>query len=445
MLKKASGQTGVIQYVNLEDLVPAHHMLRRIRRVLRLEVIEEATRDCYSHTTGRPSVDPTVAFRMMLLGYLFNLSENRLCEELPMHAGYLWFCGLDFNANVPDRTTLVKLRKHTWGERVFRQVMGSVVSDCIRAGLVKGTTLVADGTAVDARAAITSLEPIAPVMDLETYMNTQFVDAEEESDTGPPPDGPTHLADGDFRGGRFSNATHRSRTDRDARLYRKGKEGARLRYLVHNLLDYGSSVILETGATHAYGRLERPAALALIDDCRQDHPDLRERFLLLDAGYTAGEFLAQVERRGLRPIVPTHGLRPPGRVVRPRTRVVAWDRLQRVRADQLAYRALTHAFENERPPWLARARVRIERTFAEAKDDHGLRRARGYGLETMNIQALITAITQNLKRLAVHTHPDLGNVQARALFVAHRRVASSLCASLAPIARSLRPALSQRF
>lgn len=386
MLRKASGQTGAIQYVNLDDLVPAHHILRRIRKVIRLEAVEEATRDCYSQTTGRPSVDPTVAFRMILLGYLFNLSENRLCEELPMHAGYLWFCGMDFNDSVPDRTTLVKLRKHTWGEKVFRQVMNSVVEDCIKAGLVQGKSLIVDGTAVAARAAITSLEPAAPVTDLETYLNTQFVDETGDDHTKePPPDRPTSLADGDFHGERFSNATHCSRTDRDARLFRKGNEGARLSFLVHDLVDYKSSVILETGASHAYGRLERPAALELVDDLWQNHPSLRSQFLLADANYRAGAFLAGVERRGLRPIVPTRSLHPPRPMLRPRTRVVTVERLRKLSDDRLAHRALTHVFQNERPPWLAQARVRVERTFAEAKDNHGLRKARGFGLEAMNI------------------------------------------------------------
>ena len=94
MLSKSDGQGQMFQYIQLEDLVPQDHLLRRIRAVLDLKAIYKATQGCYSANRGRPSVDPTVAFRMMLLGYLFKLPERRLCEDLQMHAGYRWFCGL---------------------------------------------------------------------------------------------------------------------------------------------------------------------------------------------------------------------------------------------------------------------------------------------------------------------------------------------------------------
>ncbi len=103
------------------------------------------------------------------MGYLYDLSEKRMCEEVAMHGGLRRFCDLDFSSPVPDRTMLVKLRRHTWGEKVFRQVMEAIVGQCIETGLVKGKAAAVDGYHVRARAAATSLEAIEPVQSIEEY------------------------------------------------------------------------------------------------------------------------------------------------------------------------------------------------------------------------------------------------------------------------------------
>lgn len=411
LLTKGMPEGQMFQYIQLGDLVPEDHLLRRIRAVLKLDAIYEATKGCYSADTGRPSVDPTVAFRMILLGYLYNLSEKRMCEEVAMHAGYRWFCGLDFNSRVPDRTTLVKLRRHTWGEKVFREVMQAIVGQCVAAGLVKGKAIVVDGSQVRARAAVTSMEAIEPALTLEEYFKdlTQGDTTEDAADQESPPEGPSggpganRLAGNpDFHGERFSNRTHRSKTDPDARLFAKGhKVGAMLSYLVHDLMDLKSGVVLDTMATHAYGALERAAALQLTDNVAKVHGRrLGLRYLLADANYTEAAFLAEVLDRGIEPIVPTRTVskaKVPGPL---RRRVIALDLADSHRRNVRAALAAQHVRHRERPPELSRARTRIERTFAEAKEHHGLRRARGIGLEMMNIQALMTATVQNLRRLA---------------------------------------------
>ncbi|WP_422730806.1 transposase [Neomoorella thermoacetica] len=82
---------------------------------------------------------PGNAFRIVTLSYLLGISENRLFTELPLHTGYLWFCGLDFNRPFPDRTILVKARKfwHNHG-LLFDEIMYEIVRQCVKAGLVKG-------------------------------------------------------------------------------------------------------------------------------------------------------------------------------------------------------------------------------------------------------------------------------------------------------------------
>lgn len=123
------------------------------------------------------------------------------------------------------------------------------------------------------------------------------------------------------------------------------------------------------------------------------------RYLLMDANYTEAAFLAEVPDRGIEPIVPTRTVskaKVPGPL---RRRVIPLDLAESHRHNVRAALAARHVRNRERPPELTRARTRIERTFAEAKERHGLRRARGIGLE-MNIQALVTATVQKLRRLA---------------------------------------------
>ncbi|WXJ84405.1 hypothetical protein MTBGP_11960 [Moorella thermoacetica] len=99
-----------IQVVDIESLIPDDYYLRRIDAAVDFSFIRARVAHLYSHT-GRPFIDPEIAFRLVTLSYLLGISENRLFTELPLHAGYLWFCGLDFNSPLPDRTTLVKARK----------------------------------------------------------------------------------------------------------------------------------------------------------------------------------------------------------------------------------------------------------------------------------------------------------------------------------------------
>ncbi|GAC44317.1 transposase and inactivated derivative, partial [Paenibacillus popilliae ATCC 14706] len=202
----------------------------------------------YSEKQGRPAADSELMLRLMLLCYLFNHSERQLYQTLPMHAGYLWFCGLDFESvqrpdssalRLPDRTTLVKTRK-LWREHgIFEKLMKYVVDQCIAAGLVNTNVDAAvDGTQVRANVSIHSLEEIqlAPVESIEAYLARQAAADESESkeqptanDQDPPPppaSGPSsRLAEQaiheDFHGKTFSNQTHRSTSDPDSRLYKK--------------------------------------------------------------------------------------------------------------------------------------------------------------------------------------------------------------------------------
>ena len=130
---------------NLEDHVPANHLLRGINQFLDLSDLR-AYHFVYSHT-GRPSIDPELMIRMLIVGYCFGIrSERRLCEEVHLNLAYRWFCRLGLEDAVPEHSTFSKNRHGRFRESdAFRHVFETVLRRCMTEGLVR-----AEGFAIDA-------------------------------------------------------------------------------------------------------------------------------------------------------------------------------------------------------------------------------------------------------------------------------------------------------
>src|SRR6516164_9679476 len=137
----------------LEDWVPSDHLLRKIDAVLDLSSLRHALAPFYSHT-GRPSVDPELMLRMLLVGYCYGLrSERRLCDETHLNLAYRWFCRLGLEGVVPDHSTFSKNRHGRFRESaLFRRLFEEVVARCMRAGLVGGEGFAIDASVIEADA-----------------------------------------------------------------------------------------------------------------------------------------------------------------------------------------------------------------------------------------------------------------------------------------------------
>jgi transposase len=139
----------------LDALVPADHLLRRVDCALDLAGVRAQLAASYSRI-GRPSVDPDVLLRLLLVGYLYGItSERRLVEEVRVNVAYRWFAALPLHAPVPQvasrhHSTFSKNRHGRFGAGVFRAVFEAVVRRCIAAGLVDGHACSADGSMIDA-------------------------------------------------------------------------------------------------------------------------------------------------------------------------------------------------------------------------------------------------------------------------------------------------------
>ena len=112
MGRQTADQRALFYEFNLDERVPADHLLRRIDIFVRaaLANLHEALTAYYSHT-GRPSIDPELLIRMLIVGYCYGVrSERRLCEEVALNLAYRWFCRLDLDDEVPDHSTFSKNR-----------------------------------------------------------------------------------------------------------------------------------------------------------------------------------------------------------------------------------------------------------------------------------------------------------------------------------------------
>jgi transposase len=148
---KQEAQSALFYEFSLEDHVPTGHLLRSIDRFVDLSSIRAHLADFYSHT-GRPSVDPELLIRMLLVGYCFGIrSERRLCEEVHLNLAYRWFCRLDLTDRIPDHSTFSKNRHGRFRESdLLRQVFEMTVARCMQEGLVGGQGFAVDASLISA-------------------------------------------------------------------------------------------------------------------------------------------------------------------------------------------------------------------------------------------------------------------------------------------------------
>lgn len=146
-------QSALFYEFNLEDHVPSRHLLRSIDRFVDLGGMRSHLRPFYSDI-GRPSVDPELMIRMLLIGYIMGIrSERRLCDEVHVNLAYRWFCRLDLGDPVPDQSTFSKNRHGRFRESdLFRQLFENVVARCIKEGVVGGEIFATDASIIEADA-----------------------------------------------------------------------------------------------------------------------------------------------------------------------------------------------------------------------------------------------------------------------------------------------------
>jgi transposase len=422
-------------YFRLEDQIPENHLLRLIDKHVSFDFVRDQLKDSYSET-GRPSIDPELLLRILLVGYLYGItSERKLVEELRMHLAWRWFTGLGFDQEIPHHSTFSKNRHGRFQEsKVFEQLFEQIVRQCVEVGLVQGKHLSVDGSFVEANAAKESRirrEQLAEAAQVHHTVRQYLKEVEEQN----PVEEPVHEQD------------QVSTTDPDSTYATKGGTPARLGYYDNYLVDNHSCVIVGVQATAARMSQETIAAQDMIVRFAQ-WQGCEPSSVVADATYGNGEFLQWLLDRGITPYMRTRdsvlrkknpGYGPERFTYLPESnsyRCPAGEQLHyvglnvrnrahayigsakrcgacsqkaqcttgrykylaihvhesaRQRARELAH---TPEFANEQ-----RQRKKVEALFAELKNQIGLRRLRLRRLRFVREQFFLAAVAQNIKRL----------------------------------------------
>ena len=143
MMGQHDRSEALFYYFRLDDQVPETHLLRLIDKHISFAFVREKLKPSYSET-GRPSIDPELLLRILLIGYLYGIpSERKLVEELRMHLAWRWFTGLGFDQEIPHHSTFSKNRHGRFQEsKLFEELFEQIVKQCVEVGLVQGETSV---------------------------------------------------------------------------------------------------------------------------------------------------------------------------------------------------------------------------------------------------------------------------------------------------------------
>jgi len=282
---RRSGQ--LFSYVNMEERIAADHPLRMIRALVNeaLGRLDADFAELYPEGAGRPSVAPERLLRAMLLQAIYSIrSERQLMERLEFDLLFRWFVGLSVDEAAWDHSTFSKNRDRLLEGEIAAKFLTALMSSRKVKQLLSRDHFSVDGTLIEAWASTKSFRPKT---------------ADKDRDDGDGASGGRN-ATRDFHGETWSNKTHASTTDPDARLYRKGKgKPAQLCFMGHVLMENRHGLAVAAQLTHATGTAEREAAL----DMMKARKVKRGATLGADKGYNAWRFKQAVKNAGYVPHV----------------------------------------------------------------------------------------------------------------------------------------------
>src|SRR4051812_33159896 len=292
MMGQHDRSEALFYYFRLEDQVPENHLLRLIDKHISFEFVRQQLKDSYSET-GRPSIDPELLLRILLIGYLYGItSERKLVEELRMHLAWRWFTGLGFDQEIPHHSTFSKNRHGRFQEsKLFEQLFEQIVRQCMEVGLVQGKQLSVDGSFVEANASKESRIPreqLAEVAEVNQPGRKYVREVVEQK----PGEDPVHWHD------------QVSPPVPDTTYASKGGTTARLGYYDNYLVDNESCVIVGVQATAARMSQETVAAqdmLTRFAGWQGREPES----VAADTTYGNGEFLQWLACRSITAYMPT--------------------------------------------------------------------------------------------------------------------------------------------
>jgi transposase len=450
MLGRREGGQGQFFYAfDLDKVVPTDHLVRQIDGVLDLDWVHKELAPYYSHT-GRPSIDPVLMIRMLIVGYVFAIrSERRLCSEVQVNLAYRWFCKLGIEDGIPDHSVFSRARHERFRQSdALRRVFEGVVSKCIAAGLVGGEGFSIDASLikadVDKKKRLPGAQPIPwPQAEdasraVREYLAALDVARNDEENGGD---------DGGSSGGGGKPPKAVSLTDPQAAWVARKNTDPFFAYDVNYLIDNKVGIIVDAEGTRANRTAEIAITETMIERVK-DRFDLQPRRLAGDTAYGAVRLLKWLVDRQITPHIPVWDksarsdgtfsradfvfdrsrniyVCPNGKLLHTTGTVIDGStfryRASKIDCDVCAFKmqccphaparqiprdrhedardvaralAKTEAFEQSR-----RERKKVEMRFAHMKRILKLDRLRLRGLSGAKDEVLMTATAQNLRRL----------------------------------------------
>ena len=418
--------SSVSTVIDMESLVPTEHFLRRVNRLLNLSFLRELTKPFYCAGKGRPSIDPELFFRMVLVSYFYNIhSDRQLCEEIQYNLAYRLFCKIPLNQAIPDHSSLSRIRNRL-GEEVFQHFFQRIVLLCQAHGLVKGQSLMTDATLIEANASLDSMIP----KDQNFTANSDKV-----NDVA------------DVKQKKFSNKTHISKTDPDASLSHRAGTTQTLKYKTNITVDRAHRIIVDcpvvTGADH-----ESQTYIQRLDHIAATYDWIIED-VTADRAYGSGEILQTLQDKNIKSYIPLFNSNSGNKSAKAFVYEAEHDRYRCPQGKYLLFRltdrdqrnfykasiqdcqmccvkdtCLKTIYQKKNGRMVNRSKYqelyekiskqmktstfvqrlterfwKMEGLMAEAKNIHGLKRAKYRGLSNVQIQAYLVSTVQNIKRL----------------------------------------------
>jgi transposase len=440
MGRRDRDQANLFYDFNLDEVIPESHLLRRLDVFVTtvLADLHEQLQPFYSDI-GRPSVDPELMMRMLIVGYCFGIRhERKLCEEVKLHLAYRWFCKLDLDDKVPHHSTFSENRLNRFRESdILRHVFERVVTACMAQGLVKGEGFAVDASVIEANASRYRGKAPDEIDWMQSGRQSRAVaeylaaleDEEPNSDR--------------------QNPKVISLSDPSSAWTAKANKRVQFGYGLNYLIDIENAVIVDVEATPARTYDEVAATQTMIERTERRF-DVKPDRLAADTAYGTGKFLGWLVGAGITPHIPVwdkgsrddgtfsrsdfafdkarneyrcpdgKALRTTGKVHDGRTILyraskrdcdacplkskccpkMSWRKVPRDVHEEArdCARALmgTPEFEKSRDE-----RKRVEMRFAHLKTHHGFERMRLRGLSGARDEFHLAAIVQNLKTMAL--------------------------------------------
>lgn len=450
MMRIKQKESKLFYNFSLSSRVPKDHFLRKLEETVDFSFIHNLARPYYSYT-GQPSVDPVVLLKMMLIGYIYDItSERKLAQELKVNLAFMYFLGYDIDEETPNHSVLSKARRR-FGSKIFEEFFERLVEECKSKGLIQAEKAFIDSSLIPANASFYSIIDCDRRIALKHTPKEYLKKVEEanlaEDDTRPaeedePKQQPSKLP---------KNKTCHSTTDPDASIIRYKNKPPQLAYKQHISVDNGPAKIITACATTPAAVADEHKLTHLISKAYERHGILPKE-VGADTKYGTADNYRFLFETAILPSIPNHGTKnskglwgkdrftynkEKDRYRCPRGRILKLNGFMKEQR-HIIYRAkakhcnackyrkkctessqgrsvIRHVHEaslERAKEYLKTIQAKltiserhkiVETAFASEKKDLGLKRARFRGLINVGIQSLLTATAYNIKKLVKYT------------------------------------------